>query len=336
MKRSIIFAFHFAGILLFITTTASSVQAQSGVREQFLQLEKKSGGTLGVYAMHVETGRRVSYRENQFFPMASVYKIPIAIYYLNQVFLRKLSLTDTVEISKDLLGPEYSPLLRRWKKDGNFRITQGELLRQMVSYSDNTACDVLLQLAGGSKNVTRYFSAAGLNGFNVSRTEKQMGTDYLAAASPKFRSYEGLEIDSVLKTFSQEQELAIVKAYLNDRRDVSTPEGMGQLFMRIYRRTLPGFTDYKLLMKLLEDTPLGQNRIKAGVPAGATVAHKTGGHRTLAGVNIATNDAGIIALPGGGHVILVVFVKGSACGYDEVENIIAEVASLVTTAWLAE
>jgi beta-lactamase class A len=123
---------------------------------------------------------------------------------------------------------------------------------------------------------------------------------------------------------------------MHDRRDVSTPEGMGQLLFRLYRRSLPGFTDYSLLIKLMEETPLGQKRIKAGIPADATVAHKTGGHRTLAGVNIATNDAGIISLPGGNHIILVVFVKGSTCGYDEVERIIAEVTATITTAWLPE
>lgn len=321
---------------IIVISTGLAVRGQPGLREQLLQIEKKSGGTLGVYALHVETGRRLSLHEKEYFPMASVYKVPIAIYYLNQVFLQKLKLTDTVTVTKAMLGPEYSPLLRRWKKEGDFKMTQGELLYHMVTLSDNTACDVLLRLVGGPARVTGYFSAAGLNGFSVNRTEKQMGTDYLLPASPQFSSYTGLEIDSVLRTFSPDQELAVVKSYLNNRKDVSTPEGMGQLLLRIHRRSLPGVADYGLLMSLMEETPLGQKRIRAGTPPGAVVAHKTGGHRTLSGVNIATNDAGIISLPGGDHIILVVFVKGSTCGYETAESIIAEVASLVTTNWLPE
>ncbi len=325
-------------LLLLVATAAllvvfmSPAAAQSDTYEQFRQLEIKSGGTLGVWALHVETGQHIGFRENEFFPMASVYKVPIGIYYLNQVFLGRHKLTDTIRVTKDLLAPEHSLLTRRWKSDGDFTITHGALLEQMVSLSDNTACDILLGLVGGTENVMRYFSSAGLRGFSINRTEKQMGKDYLLASSSKFKAYNGIEIDSVLETLSREDEQLIVRRYLNNRRDVSTPEGMGQLLLRLHRRTLPGFTDYPRMLRLMEDTPFGQNRIKAGLPGGSRIAHKTGGHRTLAGVNIATNDAGIATLPDGSHIIIVVFLKGSTCGHEVAERVIAETTSAVIKA----
>jgi beta-lactamase class A len=51
-------------------------------------------------------------------------------------------------------------------------------------------------------------------------------------------------------------------------------------------------------------TSTGKNRIRAGLPAGTLVAHKTG---TLFGV---TDDVGIVRLPDGRHLAVVFFVTG--------------------------
>ena len=52
--------------------------------------------------------------------------------------------------------------------------------------------------------------------------------------------------------------------------------------------------------------------MKALLPAGTVVAHKTGTSDVTDGVVAATNDVGIITLPGNaGHVIVAAFLKAA-------------------------
>ncbi len=46
---------------------------------------QSAGGTVGVSAIHIESGRRVALNAGERFPMASTYKIPIAVQFLARV-----------------------------------------------------------------------------------------------------------------------------------------------------------------------------------------------------------------------------------------------------------
>jgi len=63
------------------------------------------------------------------------------------------------------------------------------------------------------------------------------------------------------------------------------------------------------------------------LPAGTAVAHKTGTSPTNAeGLSPATNDAGIITLPNGKHLIISVFVCNSTNDEATRESTIAKIA----------
>src|SRR5215211_1719217 len=69
-----------------------------------------SGGTLGVSAIHVETGRRVSFNGGERFPMASVYKFPIALRLLQRVERGEINLDDTVKLGEFDFRIGHSPI----------------------------------------------------------------------------------------------------------------------------------------------------------------------------------------------------------------------------------
>jgi beta-lactamase class A len=53
------------------------------------------------------------------------------------------------------------------------------------------------------------------------------------------------------------------------------------------------------------------------LPEGTVVAHKTGTSNTNGdGVTAATNDAGVITLPNGHHLVMVVYVSDAKAGDD--------------------
>jgi beta-lactamase class A len=83
---------------------------------------------------------------------------------------------------------------------------------------------------------------------------------------------------------------------------------------------------------MANSTP-GAKRLKGLLPAGTRVAHKTGTDGTVNGMTRATNDIGIITLPGGRHLAIAVFIKDSTADETTREGTIARIAKAVFDAW---
>ena len=239
------------------------------------QIAAGSETTTGVMAIHIESGRRLSLNAGEAFPMASVYKLPIAIVTLRNVDAGRLTLDQRVTVEPGQYHSGHSPL-RDEAGGKRAQFTVRRLVESMVSASDNTACDLLIGLNGGAAEVTRELN---LPGIRVDRTEVEL---------------------------QQDVDRAGTKGFLADPRDTATPAAVADLLVRLHTRRL-GLSDssHELLLSAMKGTSTGPNRIRKGVPDGAVVANKTGTWRAGA------NDAGIIAAPDGKHhVALVVFTKG--------------------------
>lgn len=240
---------------------------------------QKSDAVIGVSAIHLESGKRVSVRNTERFPMGSVYKFPIALAVLRRVDAGTLSLEQVVTIEPADFSPGWSPLRDRANKRP-IVLSVGELLRHMVSNSDNTASDALLALVGGPTAVTTRMAELGFSAVRIDRSEKQMAADLGKDGGPE--------------------------RYAVDARDTSTPDAMAGLLAAFWnKRDGLSPASHTLLVRLMSESATGAHRIKAAVPKGATVAHKTG---TMPGT---TNDVAVITLPNGEHVALAIFTKAS-------------------------
>jgi beta-lactamase class A len=141
-------------------STTSNTNLRNELRAQIEQISRAAQGRVGVTATVLETGESVSLNGNQRFPMQSVYKFPIAMALLAQVDQGKLKLNQKIRIEAgDVV--QGSRILDQNSQGVEFSLA--ELLKYMVSESDNTACDVLLQLVGGPKIVTQYLRGLGVN-----------------------------------------------------------------------------------------------------------------------------------------------------------------------------
>lgn len=105
---------------------------------------------------------------------------------------------------------------------------------------------------------------------------------------------------------------------------------MVNLLEQIHRRKLREFSDYPLLLGMMTATASAPERIKGLLPAAATVAHKPGTNLTHNDINGATNDVGIITVPGGKrHILLAVYLKGSRLPKKERDSIVAQTAKAI-------
>ncbi len=116
----------------------------------------------------------------------------------------------------------------------------------------------------------------------------------------------------------------------NQRLNVARPSALCALFERFLEGGLlpPGHD--ALLHRLLRETATGPDKLRAGIPDGTVLGHKTGSSdRTADGRRIADNDAGYAVLPDGGTCILAVLVTDSR--EDDATNaaLIARIARLV-------
>lgn len=254
---------------------------------------QKSDAVIGVAAIHLQSGRRVSVRGTERFPMGSVYKFPIALAVLRRVDAGTLSLKREVTIEPKDFAPGWSPLRDR-AGEQPITLTVAELLRHMVSISDNTASDALMRLAGGPIAVSTRMAELGFGGIHVNRSEKQMTADIGQPGG--------------------------VARYAIDVRDTATPEDMAALLFAFWRgRDGLSAESHEMLVRWMIDTPTGPRRIRTILPAGATFAHKTG---TMPGT---TNDAGV-AVIGDDAVVLVVFTKKGTSKLEVIEDDLAAAA----------
>lgn len=273
----------------------SNTDNKNELRDQIEQISHAAQGRVGVTATVLETGETVTLNGNQRFPMQSVYKFPIAMAVLAQVDQGKLKLDQKIRVeASDVV--QGSRILDEKLQGMEFSLA--ELLKYMVSESDNTACDVLLRLVGEPKIVTQYLRGLGVNDIVVANTEKELGQD----TAVQYRNY-------------------------------ATPDA-AVVFLRAFHEGKGlSKSSQALLRRLMTETSTGNKRIKGLLPDGTVVAHKTGTSSTVNGVTAATNDVGLVTLPNGRHMALAVFVSDSRSDDATREAVIAKVARAAWDKW---
>lgn len=105
-------------------------------------------GVLGVATIDLTSGRVFAYNADAVFPTASSIKIPIMIQVFRDEKAGKFSFADKVTLGpKDNAGGSGGPLQKSLDK-GPVTVTVRDLLEDMIQYSDNSATNRLIEMAG--------------------------------------------------------------------------------------------------------------------------------------------------------------------------------------------
>jgi beta-lactamase class A len=162
---------------------------------------------------------------------------------------------------------------RRSLDDTISGVSARSLMRRMLVHSDNRATDILIRDLGGPRALNDWLQQNGVKGLRVDRTIAQLLGD---------------------------------KRDLWDRRDSSTPTAMVDLLKRIYTAELIKPESRNYLLDVMAQCQTGRNRMKALLPFGTPVEHKTG---TLNGY---TSDVGFISMPDGRRIAVAIFSRGGS------------------------
>ncbi len=295
------------------------------LKSELDRIADASDGTLGVSIVEVASGKSVSHQGGEPFPMASVFKLPVAVVLLSRVDAGALTLDEKLPVTRGDLRPR-GPVFDRWKP--GVSLTVGELLDDMMVASDNSAADLLVRRLGGTKAVREGLSALGLSGIDVKETELQM---WLLSDGVT-------EVPADLRMTPEALKAHVAKVPLGDRKkaeqayekrpgNVGTPEALTRLLVRLEKRELlsPASTDR--LLSAMSRCATGDKRIRSGVPKGSEVFDKTGT------IGRCANDVALVRLPGGPTLAISVFLRSSYLGEAEREAVLAQVARAAASAF---
>lgn len=331
MRQRIIVVFWLIPFALLTAGTSSAWAEEtkspqvSAVVAEIGRIGKAARGTVGVAAIHLETGRQIAHNANEFFPMASTVKVAVAAKILEMADKGQISLASRIPVNRSELAPE-GPLGIRWRP--GLSLSPVDLLEPMIAKSDNTATDVLYRVAGGPAAVHAHLQALGLKDIYPARYIRELLRDVLSIPAPASPS---LSLAEQFKRMSPKQVSArrakayrANPAYDADPRDQATPAAMLGFLCKIWWEDGVSRSVRSMLLSMMERRTAGMKGLRGRLPAGTIVADKTG---TLAGT---ANDVGFITLPDGqGHLAMVVFVKGSEAPRDTRETVVADIARLV-------
>lgn len=283
-------------------------------------------GVLGAGLMNLESGEVWTFNGERRFPMMSVFKAPLGAMVLAETELRRLDLAETVRIGEMDLAPPFSPISEAWP--GRQDYTLNELLVAAVSQSDNTAADVLLRRVGGPGALTAWLQTRGVEEVRVDRYERELAAD-MSGMAPFRPDWRGPRFMQVREAVPPEVRRAALLRYMADPRDTATPRGMLGFLSKLDGGELISQASARRLLQIMASTTTGPNRLKAGFPKDAVVAHKTGNGPTTLGVNPAANDVGVISLKERRSYAAAVFLSGSNLDEAGRDQVIGDVARLM-------
>ena len=217
---------------------SSSLWANAdAIQQKLTDLEKSSGGRLGVALINTTDNSQILYRGDERFAMCSTGKVMAAAAVLKQSEADNQVLNKRLEIKKSDLVV-WSPVTEKHLQSG---MTLAELSAATLQYSDNTAMNKMIGYLGGPDKVTAFARSIGDVTFRLDRTEPALNT-----------------------------------AIPGDERDTTTPLAMAESLHKLTLGNALGEQQRAQLVTWLKGNTTGGQSIRAGLPASWVVGDKTG------------------------------------------------------------
>ena len=290
-------------LALFLAIIPSTAFTQTLLQAKIAAIAQDAHGTVSVACLLPGTMLNCDLNPHNHSPMQSMFKYPLALTVLHLADTGKLfpdqrpgepvnvTLDRMVRfLPEDRIPNAYSPLQDRYP-NANVDVPLRELIQLAAGQSDNGAEETLLRIIGGPSVVQSYIHSLGITALQLIDSEHDLDRD------------ESLQY-----------------------RDWIEPAAAVQLLQRLVHNPPLSPVSNGLLVKTLTASVTGPNRLRAGLPAGTLLAHKTGSSGTHGGITAATNDIGLITLPDGRKLAIAVLVTDSRADEATREGVIARIA----------
>ena len=294
--------------------------------QEWRRIAAETDGTVGAAVLHLASGQMRSLHGGERFPLASVCKVPIAMNMLALVDEGKMALDQKIEVLPRDIVSGVSDIAKRWPAQGRFPLN--EMIELMVARSDNTAVETLFRIGGEGPAIAARMRKWMVEGIRVDRSERQCGLDRNGVEHyPPPAEWRDAAINALIAGTPPATRYQATQRFLTDPRDTGTPDGTVRLLAKVFRGEIFSKRSTALLIEILKATTTFPTRLKGLLPPGTVVAHKTGSTETVNGFTAATNDSGVIYLPGDrGQLAISVYIKASTRDDASRDRIIAHMS----------
>jgi len=303
----------------------------TALEAQLQQMTSRMPARCGVMARNLRTGAIARVNADDPIPLMSVVKLPVAIVILEGVDQGRWTLDTPITLLPHDMHPR-GVLGDRYPRGGG-PVSLYKLLRLMLLFSDNSAADALMRIAGSPQAVTEWLVRHGIHDLRVDRTERDLGDDWYGLTPGADTLGSAEEIRERRAQVPGAVHDSAAAAMLRDPRDTGSAAACVTVLERLWRGHLlsPAMTD--TLKSLLSRCKTAPDRLPGMLPKGTPVARKTGTGGMTAGVTVAVNDVGVIRLPNGDDVAIAVLLGEPRGRIDRADRLIARVARTVYDAW---
>lgn len=282
----IILSFSFLIIISSFATTPPRYQSIS-LEKQLAELETSSKGRIGIYAINTANHMHLEYRANERFPTGCTSKVIGVGAILSKSMHNPALLSQKIYYSKKDLT-HWNPITEKYLHTG---MTVEQLCSASISYSDNTAMNLLVKKMGGLEQMTFFAHSLGNTSFRQDNGWPE-------------EAYSGGK---------------------GNLKDSATPKDMANSLKQLAFTDALAKPQRQMLLSWLKANTTGHFRIRAGLPKGWIVADKTGS----GGAYGTTNDIGIIWPPHCDPIIMAVYYTNEAKSAPKRDDIIASATQLL-------
>lgn len=293
------------------------------------------GEAVGIAVTDVDAGWTAGVDQDRAYPQQSVSKLWVALSVLQAVDKGALTLDQPVVLTKDDRSVFYQPVTRYIRGADGYQTTLYDLLQRQLVESDNAASDKLMAEVGGAGVVTRTIADKGLSGVAVGASERDLQT---RTAGLTWRPEYGVTwiFKQARAELPDEVRDAALAAYLADPPDGAQPAGITSALAALKRGELLSPASTEVMLDLMGQCRTGNSRLRAGLPEGWAIAHKTGTGPDWRGASVGINDVGLLTAPDGHTYAVAVMLRETRKPVRQRHVLMQSVTRAVADEWARE
>jgi beta-lactamase class A len=259
----------------------------------------ESAGARGfMHARGVDAAVEVGVEADALVALASVFKIPVLVELARQVDRKRLDWTGRVHIParRRTMGPTGLSVMI-----DDVDLSLRDLAFWMMSVSDNTATDVIMEILGGADVINKTMADFGL-----ARTHIVGDCDFLLTA---LLAELGVGSDGAGLYGVTREQVAACRGLQPEGTSRSTPREITTLLSMIWRDEAASPAACAEMRRIM-GLQVWPHRLTSGFPDGVSISAKTG---TLTGG--IRNEAGVVELANGHRYAVAVFTRAHQLDY---------------------
>jgi len=281
--------------------------APEALQTRLAELVAAYGDEVGVAVTDVETGWTAGVDMDRPYPQQSVSKLWVAIAVMKAADEGRLDPEATVTLTDADRSVFFQPVSYKIGSAG-YATPISDLLRRALVESDNAANDRLMRELGGPDGVADTLKDMGLTGVKVGAYERDLQA---RTAGLVWQADYGVgwNFQAARQALPMDVRQAAMDAYLADPLDGASPAGITGALAALSRGELLSETSTQRLVGLMAQARTGPRRLKGGLPAGWSIAHKTGTGQDFRGASVGINDVGLLTAPDGRVYAVAVMMR---------------------------